>query len=143
MQNSPSYTGHRLYTDQDPESLLNAVALFIAAVNFGVVRVTQYDSSGTEVIPAGTASSIATLSSVPGSASTVTLLALNTSRKGIVIENDSSEELFVAYAATSSTSAYTKRIKPYEVWEPSQNYTGVISGIWSAGVGKAIITELT
>lgn len=143
MKNSPSYTGHKLYTDQDLESLLNAVALYIAAVDFGVLRVTQYDSSGNEVVSSDSSASASANTNVPGSASSVTILAANTSRKGILIDNNSSEDLFVTYGATSTTTAYTKRIKPYESWEPLKNYTGVISGIWSAGVGFARVSELT
>jgi len=143
MQNSPTYQGHRLYTDQDLESLLNAVSLWIAAAQIGVMRVTQFDSSGNEVVSSDSSASASANTNVPGSASSVTLLALNSSRKGVLIDNNSSEDLYVTYGATSTTTAYTKRIKPYESWEPVKNYTGVISGIWGSGVGFARISELT
>lgn len=143
MKNGPSYLGLRKGLDQDQESLLNAVALWIAGVDFGLLRIVQYDSSGNEVVSSNTSITTASINSKAGSASTQQFLASNTSRKGLIIENNSSEDLYVAYAATASTSAFTKRIKPYEVWEPSKNYTGVISGIWTNGVGAAVITELS
>lgn len=143
MKNSPSYQGHRLYTDQDLESLLNAVALYIAAVDFGVLRVTQYDSSGNEVVSADSSASTGTGATIAGSTASQTLIAANALRKGFLIDNNSSETLYVKYGSGASETDYTKLIKPYESWEPNKNYTGIITGAWSAGVGFCRATELT
>lgn len=81
------------------------------------------------------------------SAATGVLLAANASRRGFIIENASEgdvADLFLAFAATASTSAYTKRLRPGEAWDRRGGYTGVISGIWSeAGSGSAKVTEET
>lgn len=84
----------------------------------------------------------------PGqSASTGTILASNANRRGFVIENAAENDvadLFLAFAATASTSVYTKKLRPGESWERRGGYTGVISGIWSeAGAGSAKVTEET
>lgn len=87
----------------------------------------------------------ATLSSVTASASSVALLASNTSRKYATVINDSTSAiLYLAFAATATTSAYTAKVLAGGEWYMgSVVYTGAISGIWSAAVGAARITELT
>lgn len=90
----------------------------------------------------------ATLSNVNDSASSQTLLAANTSRKNAIIVNDSIQFLYLAYAATATSTAFTYLLEPGEVWSMIANtggiYTGVISGIWVAdAAGAARITEIT
>jgi hypothetical protein len=87
--------------------------------------------------------SSATLSNVSGSASSVSLLASNSSRKGATIFNDSSADLYVKYGATASTSSFTVKIAAAGYWEmPWPVYTGAIDGIWGSATGAARITEL-
>jgi hypothetical protein len=78
-------------------------------------------------------------------AASAVVLAANANRRGFVIENapqDDIADLFLAFAATATTSAYTKRLRPGEGWDRRGGYTGVISGIWSdAGSGSAKVTE--
>lgn len=78
-------------------------------------------------------------------AASSTILAANVNRRGFVIENapqDDVSDLFLAFGATATTAAYTKKLRPGEAWERSGGYTGVISGIWSAaGGGSAKVTE--
>ena len=90
-------------------------------------------------------SSTATLSSVASSATTVSLLASNTARKGMTVFNESTAILYLAYAATASTTAYTVQIPANSYYELPfiKTYTGAISGIWSAANGNARITELS
>ena len=85
----------------------------------------------------------ATLSNVPSSASNVTLIAANTSRKGLFIYNDSTAILYVKFGATASTSSFTFRLTPtglYEMQPPV--YQGIVDGIWASAAGNARITEL-
>jgi hypothetical protein len=91
------------------------------------------------------ASSSATLTTVAASTSTGVLLALNTARTGASVMNDStSGTLYLAFAATASTSAYTVKIAPGQFYElPTPVYTGAVSGIWDIASGNARISELT
>ena len=136
-----SYLGLPPNTDEYQERLDNAEHVAFTAPN-GAKRVILYDVNG-NAITLPSAATGASLSRVPGSLTSVTLLAANSSRKGLVIDNNSSEDLFVAYAASATTTTYTKRIKPYESWESLVAYTGIITGIWTGGVGFAAITELS
>lgn len=97
------------------------------------------------IIPVGpTSSSTPTVTSVPDSASSVTLLASNTSRAGASIQNDSSEILYVKLGATATTTDYTVEMVSGAYYEVPFGYTGRIDGIWANNsTGAALITELT
>jgi hypothetical protein len=88
----------------------------------------------------------AALTQVDSSATTGVLLAAKPhgSRNGVIIRNSDANNLYIAYAATATTSAYTDVIEPGVTWEmPEPIYDGIISGIWAAdGSGAAVITEL-
>lgn len=97
-----------------------------------------------ETVPISLPSSTTgTLTSVASSATTVTLLASNSSRKGYAIFNDSTQILYVAFSATSSTGAYSVKLFPNSAITSDFIYTGVISGIWAAANGAAKVTEFT
>lgn len=127
------------------EEFLNEITVYILnSVTVKALAVGLTDTSGNQVNPAPLAASTATLSSVSGSASTGTLVAANTSRKGLIIHNDSSAILYIAFAATATNSAFTIRLNPFDTYEmKTPLYSGVISGIWASATGAARITELT
>lgn len=89
--------------------------------------------------------STGTLSQVALSTSSQTALALNASRKGFIMVNDSNKTAYVAFSATATTAAYTYKLMPNTTIEPNfGSYTGVISVIAQSGViGNLVITELT
>src|SRR5438067_7512120 len=86
----------------------------------------------------------ATLTSVAASATTVALLAANNARKGVIVTNDSTAIMYLAYAATASTTAYTVPIAGGGYWEmpPVPLYRGALSAVWSSATGSARLTEL-
>ena len=88
----------------------------------------------------------ATLSQVADDAASVTLLASNTLRKGCVIVNTSSAILYVAFASTATTTAFTYKMNPQSTLElfGEKNFTGLISGLWASdpNTGSAVITSL-
>lgn len=86
----------------------------------------------------------ATTTNVASSASSVTLLAANTSRRGATIFNDSTAVLYVKFGTTASTSSFTYKVAAGGTLElPVPIYRGRIDGIWSAANGNARITEMT
>lgn len=87
----------------------------------------------------------ATLANVSGSASSVALFAVNLNRKGAVIVNDSSADLFINYGGTASSTAFSYKIPANGgTWEmPVPLYLGAINGIWTSATGAARTTELT
>jgi hypothetical protein len=105
-----------------------------------VVTVTDLLALLVEDAPIATA----TLTNVTSSASSVTIDAANSARRGMIIHNDSTAILFLKYGATASATSYTVEMGPGAYWEmPKPIYTGIIDGIWSAADGFARVTELT
>jgi hypothetical protein len=91
------------------------------------------------------AAATATCTNVNGNASSVSLLASNSSRKGAMFFNDSTAVLYLKFGTTASTTSYTVQIPSngyYEMPGP-KIYSGAIDGIWSAANGAVRITELT
>lgn len=88
-----------------------------------------------------------TQTSVAGNASSVSLLAANSSRKGATITNDSSALLYIKLGTTASTTSYTAVLAgaaaaPFAYYEVPFGYVGAIDGIWASATGNARITEL-
>ena len=86
----------------------------------------------------------ATVTSVPGSVTSVTLLASNTNRRQAMIHNDSTTSvLFVKFGAGAAATSFTTRLPAGSFFElPWPIYTGLISGVWDVATGNARITEL-
>lgn len=86
------------------------------------------------------------LSNVAQSATSVTIVAGNTERHGMIVHNDSTATLYIKLGATASATSYTYKVAPDSTLElPScYGYTGTIDGIWSgAGAGAARVTDLS
>jgi hypothetical protein len=82
------------------------------------------------------------VSSVSGSASSVTLKASNADRLGIRVYNDSTATLYLKFGSSASSASYTVKMYPEDFYEDYQ-YTGLISGVWSSATGSALVTEIT
>jgi len=104
------------------------------AVNGTVMMVSQTSTTATE-------------SGVAASASSVTLLASNTARKGASVVNDTSSAALhlrlSATAATTGSGGYTVALLAGGYYEVPFGYTGQITGIWDAATGFANVTEMT
>ena len=97
------------------------------------------------VIPIGpTSAATSTITSVADTASSVLLLASNTSRVGASIQNDSDQILYLKLGTTASLADYTVKMVAGAYYEVPFGYTGRIDGIWAANsTGAALIDELT
>lgn len=93
------------------------------------------------VIPAPTATP--SVVQVASSATVVTLLALNTNRKGAMVMNDSTQTLYVKLGSAATATSYTVKMAADAYYEVPFGYTGVITGIWASANGYAYVTELT
>lgn len=94
------------------------------------------------VTMAGTISGAA-ITAVPASVTSTALLAARADRRGAVVVNDSAATLYLAFAATASTTAYSYKMPPNSTFEmPVPPYGGAISAIWSDATGSAQVTEL-
>ena len=86
----------------------------------------------------------ATLSSPAAASTSAVLVAASSNRKGVIITNEGSTILYLAFAATASTTAYTVQVPATTgqfVLDPSSGYGGPISGIWAGSpTGNARVT---
>jgi hypothetical protein len=96
----------------------------------------------TVAIPVSSSSSSA-LTTVASAITSTTILAANSNRKDAKIYNNSTARLYLAFAATATVAAFTILLEAGGTYEMSILYTGLISGIWSAANGSALVTELT
>jgi hypothetical protein len=89
-----------------------------------------------------------TVSSVASSASSVTLLAANPNRNGLVISNNSTAILYVLLGggtATATTANSFQLATLEHIAVPDfhgSTFKGAITGIWAAANGSAQITEM-
>jgi hypothetical protein len=82
-----------------------------------------------------------TITNVTSSITVVTILALNNSRKGASVFNDSASLLYLALGAAASTTNFTTRVPPDGYFEVPFEYLGVITGLWASASGFARVTE--
>lgn len=104
---------------------------------------TQTVSTADDII-AQNKSATATVGTLASSGTSATLLAQNTSRKGLIVQNIDDGDLCLKYGATATGSDFTVKITSGGYWEmPYPIYTGRIDAIWtSPGSGNAHYTEL-
>lgn len=145
----PTLTTNQLYglrLDVNQRLMVNPAALTAASDTItsyqGGSWAVSATQSGTWKQNPGTTATVA-LTSVASANTTITLAASNTSRSGFYLYNDSTAVLYLAYASTASTTAYTVQIQAGGWFEmPSiPVYTGILSGIWASANGNARITE--
>ena len=98
-------------------------------------------SGGTEVNFAD--ATAGAMTQVASSATAVTILAANTSRKFATVFNDSTQVLYLGVSATDPTSSlYSVKVAAGGFVRISE-YTGAIKGIWASANGAAQVTENT
>lgn len=111
------------------------------AVGTGVQRMTL--ASDDPLVSLVGAPTVGTITSVASSATDVTILASNASRKGAYVYNDSTQVLYLALSnVTSSATVFTQKMAAGDAFSllPG-SYTGVIKGIWASANGSARVTE--
>lgn len=86
----------------------------------------------------------ASLTSPAAANTSAVLVAATANRKGVIITNEGSTILYLAFAATASTTAYTVQVPATTgqfVLDPTSGYGGPISGIWAGSpTGNARVT---
>lgn len=101
---------------------------------------------GLPVIVIITPPSAGVTTTIPASVVPAVYLAANPARLGAMINNDSAGRfLYIKLGGGVSGVSYSVRLGPHSYFElPFPAYTGVIEGVWAAGLGGfATVTELT
>lgn len=130
-----------------------------AAIVGNPVRIAGSDGTNTRNLITDTAGNLynrpaavatATLSNVAASASSVTILSANTSRRQVVLVNDSSAICYVKFGTTASTTSYTVQMPAiannqaaHLFIDEDPVYNGRIDAIWASATGNMRVTEIT
>lgn len=86
----------------------------------------------------------ATITTVNATNASGVLLAANAARREVYIEHEGSGTVYIAFAATATTAAYTLRLQGNSGTRLTLNgYTGVISVIRASGSSNLRVTEVT
>jgi len=93
--------------------------------------------------PATAVSSAA--SGVASSVTVVTILAANSNRLGATIYNEGAATLTLHLGPSASSTVYTLVMAAASYYEVPFNYTGIITGLWSAAAGgnNARVVEMS
>lgn len=85
----------------------------------------------------------ATLTTVASSATSVSILAANSARRGASIVNASTAILYLNLAGgtATATTAHSVQLPTLAYYEVPFGFTGAITGIWASANGSANITE--
>jgi hypothetical protein len=123
------------------------VTLSTTDIEIGAVEIKNgTDDTRAVVNPAGRVSTIhygvtSTTSNVASSVTVVTLKAANTSRvKLVVYHDDTASTLYVKEGSAATATDYTYKLSPGSTLF-IDDYTGIVTGIWSAATGTARVTE--
>lgn len=126
------------FQDTDLSTPPNATVVETKDVGGGIQR--QVMQIG--VAPTGTVSTVA------ATASSVTLLAANTVRRGATMVNDSTSILYLSLSATASSTNFTcemagSNAQGAAYYEVPFWYSGIVTGAWATATGNARVTEVT
>lgn len=85
-----------------------------------------------------------TISTVAASTSSVVLRPTNFRRQHLMIFNESTAVLYLAFDLIASATSYSLQIPPggFVNFTPPMSHTGAVSGLWATANGFARITEI-
>jgi hypothetical protein len=100
-------------------------------------------TSGLYVAPEAVAA-VATSISLASGTSSVQVLASNTSRRGVMLNNTDEYDCYVKYGTAATSVSFAVKIPAGSYWEmPAPIYTGVIEAVWAGdGSGRLVGVEL-
>jgi hypothetical protein len=108
---------------------------------------TFWDASDAFPLPVQRSSDTAAVTSVAASATSVTVIAANTNRRGLKLHSVTSSAVcyvrFGTTAATASLGGHSLDIQPGYLYEDPDGYKGAITAIWASATGGLNVTELT
>ena len=114
----------------------------MAIINDTVQAVVALDAATIASLGGMALADSAALVNVGASTSSVTIASANSGRNSLVVVNDSTAVLYLKYGSTASSSSYTYKLGPGDIFEMSTVYTGIVTGIWASVNGNARVTEI-
>ncbi len=106
-----------------------------------ILKVSPTPATNIDGTPPGASS--ATLSNVASSTSAVTILAANANRKGFLVVNDGTATLYLKFGTAAAATSFTVKLSAGQTYESqTNNYKGIVTGLWDTANGAARVTEL-
>lgn len=97
--------------------------------------------TGNAVVTGEKMGTTGTATNVSVAASSTTLASSSTSRRGMIVHNDSSQVLYLKYGTSASATSYAYKIEPGVHWHmPMPLYSGTVTGIAGAATGTWRVT---
>ncbi|MBW4471020.1 MAG: hypothetical protein KME45_11545 [Stenomitos rutilans HA7619-LM2] len=92
--------------------------------------------------PNAQSSTSGTTTTFAASITSAAILPANPNRKGLLVVNNAAAAiLYIGYGATVTPTTFAVKVSPGQSWESQQDYDGPLSGVWSAALGSAQVTE--
>ena len=92
----------------------------------------------------GSRPATAAITTVAVTTTSTSMLAANLARRQVIVSNEGSRTVYLAFAATATVVAYTVQIAANQHWVSVLNsYTGEISVITASGTATLRVTEIT
>lgn len=108
---------------------------------------TARDVSDNYPLPIKRAADAASITSVAASTTSVTVLAANANRRGLLLHNlSSSDTCYIRLGGGTATNAlggHSFDLSPSYVYEDANGFTGAITAVWSSTNGGLNVTEMT
>jgi hypothetical protein len=119
----------------------------ISAYSAGTITIKGYANSvaSQPTVIAIRKGATSTTANVASSATVVTLQAANSSRvKLTIVHDDTASTLYVKEGSTATLTDYTYKLSPSAYGDTTliiDDYSGIVTGIWSVATGTARVTE--
>ncbi len=115
----------------------------ISVVDGKTFQVIQVADSSGDIIDPSVPSRVPTTTSIASSATSVTILASNTDRKGLSVSNISTSKLYLGFTSPATTTNCFIEVPPgaFLLLDQQLIVTSAIYGIWAAANGTAQVTE--
>lgn len=153
----PGQVLQHVYDDATGKLRVDAEVTAITLAGAQEVLISHADDSikigdGTDFVAVNTDGSInvslttgsSSVTAVTASVTNTTLIASNSSRRGILLYNDSTSIVRVKFGTTASSSSFSFKLYPNCFYDnPTMCYTGIITGIWESANGNMLVTQLT
>lgn len=97
-------------------------------------------SSGGTPAPIQTAA-IGSVTTIDAATQAVDLLEANPNRKKLIVINNSTATMYLAFGEVASPTNYTIAVSADGDGYELEGFTGVVSAVWTDAIGKARITE--
>lgn len=111
----------------------------------GTSAVAVVNPDGSSIGNYSYSSSTSAITTATVTTSVVTIKAANSSRKFILLYNNSATDCYVKFGSAATTTDFTHKLSAGALWAitPDTLWLGIITGITASGTASILVTECT